>query len=125
MNQAVPQRVRITHPRMSARRRGPIRPIASEIDEQTPLGEVYLNTLIGSQRRLAIRVSVLASVLLGGLPLLFRFVPWTTTTQVFGLPLPWVVLGVGVYPVMLLLGWWAVRGAERYEQEFAELVERD
>ncbi len=125
MNQPVPQRVRVTSPRMGAPRRGPVRPIAREIDEQTELGEVYLGSLVRAQRRLALRVCATAAVVLGGLPLLFALVPRTATVHLLGLPLPWVLLGVLAYPVMIGLGWVAVVGAERNEREFAELVRPD
>ena len=62
--------------------------------------------------------------LLGGLPLLFAVLPATRDAQVLGLPLPWLLLGVLVYPVMALGGWLYVRLAERHERDFAELVER-
>jgi hypothetical protein len=125
MNQPVPQRVRVTSPRMGAPRRGPTRPIAREIDEQTELGEVYLGSLVRAQRRLAIRICLAAAVVLGGLPLLFALVPATSSVHLFGAPLPWVLLGVLAYPVMIGLGWRAVVGAERNEREFAELVQHD
>lgn len=41
-----------------------------------------------------------------------------------GIGLPWVLLGVVVFPVFVLAGWFYVRQAERSEREFAELVER-
>ena len=109
---------------MGAPRRAPARPIAREIGEQTELGELYLGALIRAQRRLAVRVCLTAAVCLGGLPLLFALVPSIGATSALGLPLPWLLLGVLVYPFMIVLGWRAVLGAERNEREFAELVER-
>lgn len=110
---------------MGAPRRGPSRPIAREIGEQTELGELYLDALIRAQRRLAIRVCLVAAVGLGGLPLLFALAPRLGATHVLGLPLPWLLLGVLAYPFLILLGWRAVVGAERNERDFAELVQPD
>ena len=45
-------------------------------------------------------------------------------TELFGLPLPWLVLAGLVYPAAVLAGWWYARRAERAEREFAELVDR-
>jgi hypothetical protein len=59
------------------------------------------------------------------LPALFTLVPGVRDAELGGIPLPWVVLGVLVYPLLLLLGWFFVRQAERTEHEFAELVERE
>ena len=38
------------------------------------------------------------------------------------MPLAWLLLGVVVYPWLVLLGWAYVRRAERNERDFAELV---
>jgi hypothetical protein len=108
---------------MGAARRTASRPIAREIGEQTELGEVYVTALIRAQRRLAVRTCITAGIVLGGLPLLFVLVPAVGSTHLLGLPLPWLLLGLLVYPFMILLGWRAVIGAERNEQEFAELVQ--
>jgi hypothetical protein len=63
-------------------------------------------------------------VLLGGLPLLFAIEPALRTLRVLGLPLPWVLLGVLVYPTVIGGAWIYTRMAERNERDFAELVER-
>ena len=44
--------------------------------------------------------------------------------RVLGLPLPWLVLGGAVYPLLVLLGLLYVRQAERNEREFVEFIER-
>ena len=43
---------------------------------------------------------------------------------VLGVPLPWLLLGALAYPFLVAVGWRYVRGAERNERDFAELVER-
>jgi hypothetical protein len=117
-----PRRVRVTSPRTSAARQ-PIVPTGTrEIDEQTRLGEVYMHSLIQSQLRLALAVIAGAAVVLGGIPLLFALVPATRTADVFGLPLPWLLLGVAVYPVVYVAARVYVRHAERIEAEFTEFV---
>jgi hypothetical protein len=63
-------------------------------------------------------------VLLGGLPLLFALAPGLRAIELLGLPLPWLLLGVLVYPGLVVAAWWYVRGAERNERDFVELVER-
>jgi hypothetical protein len=108
---------------MGAPRRTAARPISREIGEQTELGELYLNALVRAQRRLAVSVCVTAAVVLGGLPVLFALVSATGSFDVLGVPLPWLLLGLLAYPFMIGLGWRAVVGAERNEQEFAELVQ--
>ena len=43
--------------------------------------------------------------------------------HVLGLPLGWLLLGVLVYPLLVLLGWVYVRRAERNERHFADLMD--
>lgn len=116
-----PRRVVITSPRMRAPRRQPQR-VATEIDAQTRLGQVYMSSLIRAQRRLALLVLGVLAILLLGLPLLFSAVPSVADVTVLWLPLPWLLLGAAVYPVLLCLGWFYVRRAERNERDFAEVV---
>jgi hypothetical protein len=117
-----PRRVRVTSPRTTAARR-PIAPTGTrEIDEQTRLGEVYMHSLIQSQLRLTLAVIAGVFVVLGSIPLLFWLVPPTRTLSIFGLPLPWVILGIVVYPVVYVAARIYVRKAERIEAEFTEFV---
>ena len=118
------RRVRITHPRTEAARRAPARPVSREIDEQTRLGEVYMGSLIRSQRRLGVIVCGAVTTLLGGIALLGAFAPRLDALHVLGLPVPWLVLAIGVYPVLIVIGYYAVRQAERNERGFIELVRR-
>ncbi len=117
------QRVRITSPRTVAVRSRARRSNAAEIDELTRLGEVYVQSLMRAQLRLAAYVVVALVLSLGSLPLLFRLVP-EADLHVFGIPLAWLLLGFAVYPWLLVLAWWYVRRAERNEAAFEDLVDR-
>ncbi|MCU1658079.1 MAG: hypothetical protein JWO57_2735, partial [Pseudonocardiales bacterium] len=88
------KRVRITHPRTEATRRVPHRPVSREIDEQTVLGEVYMSSLIRSQRRLAVVVCTTVALLLVGTAMVGALSARFAQLRVLGIPLPWVVLGV-------------------------------
>jgi hypothetical protein len=116
------ERVRITSPRTVAARPRPRRSNAAEIDAQTRLGEVYVQSLIRTQLRLAAYVVLLLAGTLGVLPLVLEALP-LGRFHVLGVPLPWVLLGVLVYPWLLLLAWWYVRRAERNEAAFEDLLE--
>ena len=122
MSDPVPERVRVTGPRRAGGRSA--RTGATEIDAQTQLGEIYMSSLLRSQGRLAIVVLVALGVLVGGLPLLFTWLPSLADVHLLGMPLPWVLLGFAVYPLMFGLGWFYVRAAERTEREFTDVVER-
>jgi hypothetical protein len=118
------RRVRITHPRTEAARRVPVRPVSREIDEQTQVGEVYMSSLIRSQRRLGVIVCGLTAALLGGIALLGSFAPRLGDLHVFGMPVPWLVLAIAVYPMLIGLAMYTIRQAERNERDFSELVRR-
>lgn len=118
------KRVRITHPRTDATRLPPSRATVHEINEQTRLGDVYMSSLIRSQRRSAIAVCAAIAVVLGGIALAGALVPAFARVRVLAIPLPWLVLGVVVYPVLIALGWYAVHAAERTERDFLDLVRR-
>lgn len=117
-----PERVRVTAPQ--AARRPPGRPALRALDEQDVVGDLLVRSLVRAQLGLALRVAGLYAVVLGGLPLLFALLPVTRGQQVAGLPLPWLLLGVLVYPTLLVGGWAYVRLAERNERDFVDLVER-
>ena len=122
--QPPPNRVRVTSPRRNATVRGPVRPLTEEIDERTALGEVYMEALVRAQLRLGATVLAATALLLGGLPLLFLAVPATSSLRVWQVPLPWLVLGLLVYPVVLLAARYYVRHSEGVERDFADLVAR-
>ena len=118
------KRVRVTGPRSGARRREPARGVTTDIDEQTRLGELYMTALIRAQWRLSLSVLAFAAVMIGGLPLLFLLVPDTLNVHVGPIPLPWLILGLLVYPAVWLAGRYYVRQSEQIEREFIELVAR-
>lgn len=120
----LPRRVSVTSPRTAAARRPPGRSALHALDEQDVVGELLVRSLVRAQLLLALRLLAALGLLLGGLPLLFALVPATRDATVLGMRLPWLVLGVLVYPALLLGGVLHLRLAERHERDFTELVER-
>ncbi|MFZ2178747.1 MAG: hypothetical protein WAW17_32900 [Rhodococcus sp. (in: high G+C Gram-positive bacteria)] len=114
-----PERVRVV---LAQRRGARVVRTRVEVQEQTEVGEAMIRGLVRTQLGLAIRLALLAVVLLCSIPLLFLF-PAFSEVSILGIRLPWLVLGVLVYPVLLLIGWIYIRQAERNEQEFADLVD--
>jgi hypothetical protein len=43
---------------------------------------------------------------------------------IFGARLPWLLLGLAAYPLLIAVGVYFVRGATRNEQDFSALVKR-
>src|SRR5436309_12269739 len=119
-----PERVRITHPRTTTARSLPTRPPARELDELTELGEVYLASLMRTQRRTAFTACAAAvGALLGLAVAAAGFAGWSRLS-VFGVSLPWLLVGVLVYPVLIVVGLVAVRRTERDEEDFAALMQQ-
>lgn len=121
MNQP-PPRVRVTAPRHGRPRRSTV---VAEIDEQTVVGDIYIRSLMRSQLRLAVGVLALLLVSVGLLPVAVTAWPALAARRVLGVPLEWVVLGAGCYPVLLALAVLYVRRAERNERSFGELVAQE
>ena len=116
------RRVAVRNPRGRAVRRRDRTLV--ELAEQTEVGDVLLRSLIRAQLSLAIRVfAVFGSVLLG-LPALFATYDGLDDLSLLGIPLPWVILGGAIYPLLVLMALLYVRQAERNERDFVELVER-
>jgi hypothetical protein len=118
------QRVRVTSPRLAARPRPALRSGTRDIDEQTGVGEVYTRSLLRTQLRIGLCAVALTVLGIGALPALFALEPQLVGVRVLTVPLPWLLAGVAVYPLLVGVGWWYVRATERSEREFADLVER-
>lgn len=95
-----------------------------ELEEQTQVGEIFLGALMRRQLALSLRVAASLAVLLGSQPMIAWLWPSYANVHVFSIPLPWLVLGVASYPVMVALGLYYVRKAETIDDEFAELMGR-
>ncbi|WP_341481647.1 hypothetical protein [Arthrobacter gengyunqii] len=117
-----PQRVRVTAPR-SAPASGAPYTVSRELDEQTEVGELFINSLIRSQLRLALVVGGGFMLILLGVPVLLAFLPVIASLTLFTVPLPWFLLGAGVYPLVIVCGALYVRSAARNEQRFRDLVD--
>ena len=115
-----PARIRVTGP---PRRRHAPRARTGDIDEQTALGGVFLDSLLREQLALAVRILGVLALTVGSMPLVFRLFPDLADIGVLGVPLPWLLLGVLVYPWLVFLGLRYVRRAERNERDFVLLLQ--
>jgi hypothetical protein len=108
-----------------AERRGVARPVRTVVDiqEGTGVGEFLRNDLIKTQLSIALRFATGAALTLGLLPLLFAMIPEIGHIELLGIRLPWLVLGLLVYPFLFGIGLWYSRLAEKVEQNFADHVQ--
>jgi hypothetical protein len=108
-----------------SQRKGQARPVRTVVDvrELTQVGEVLSSSLIRSQLGLALRIGGIALIVLGALPAMFAIFPVLGRIELFGMRLPWLLLGVLAYPFLFALGWMYSRSAERLEQVFADHIQ--
>lgn len=95
-----------------------------ELEEQTQVGAIFLEALMRRQLALSLAVAAVLLGLLGVQPLVAAIWPAYGELRLFSIPLPWLVLGVISYPVLIALGLYYVRAAETIDDEFSELLER-
>lgn len=117
-----PERVRVTRTR-SAPGEAP-RTVRDEIARESRLGTTYVSSLVRAQLQLTLGVLAVGVVTLGALPLVFALVPASRSVEILGVPVAWPVLGVLVYPAVVLVARWYTRAGERLESDFTHLVGR-
>ena len=118
-----PGRVRVTAPRAGS--------AAASISSASPhadgptsdIAGVYVRSLIRSQLRLGIVCALGFVVATGLFVLAIALVPAFDTTFVLGVPLSWLLLGAGVYPLAITVGGLYLRAAARNEARYRALAE--
>lgn len=95
----------------------------TELEDQTSVGKELASQLVRLQLMLSLRQMLLTVAVLGSIPLVFLWVPSLGRTTVLGLRLPWLLLGLAVYPFFVAVAWSYNRSADRNEQDFADWVE--
>ncbi|BBG00002.1 MULTISPECIES: hypothetical protein [Pseudonocardia] len=117
-----PRRVAVTAPPEPGLRS---RPVPSRPVPETLLDPARAE-LARSTRRAQVRRAVLTLVcgglLLLGVPVLLRLAPGLSEWRVAGLPLGWIVVAWVPYPLLALLAWWHLRGAERAERSGGDRI---
>ncbi|WP_167992070.1 hypothetical protein [Arthrobacter pigmenti] len=98
-------------------------PVARELAEHSDVGELFVRSLIRSQLRLAVVVASGFLIILVGIPVLITVFPIINTWTIATVPVPWLLLGLGIYPLVISCGALYVRSAGRIEQRFRDLVD--
>lgn len=134
---ARPQRVRVTAPGSradpSAAGAQAGARAAHEIDDKlrntgratapSQVDEVYVRSLIRSQLRLALVVASGFLISLAAFAITLRLIPELEVVRWFGVPVAWLLLAFGVYPMIGLSAWLFVRAAGRNESRYLTLAE--
>ncbi|WP_022888832.1 DUF485 domain-containing protein [Agromyces italicus] len=123
MSEEQPRRVRVTAPRRDAGAAS--EPPSGRADRREPddVQGVYVRSLIRSQLRLALTVAagfIVATVLF---VIAIALVPDLDRTLVVGVPVSWLLLGFGVYPLAITVGVLYLRAASRNEARYRALSE--
>ncbi|MGW9168175.1 hypothetical protein [Agromyces sp. NPDC055658] len=86
---------------------------------------VYVRSLIRSQLRLALVVAAGFVIATGLFVVATALVPDLDRTFVVGVPVSWLLLGFGLYPLVITVGVLYVRAAARNEARYRALAEDD
>jgi hypothetical protein len=84
---------------------------------------VMVRSLMRAQLGLSLMCLVMALAITGSFPMVAALCPAVIQVRLLGLPLALVVLGGGIYPFLLAIGWFYYRQARRLEARFVELVD--
>ncbi|GGL06640.1 hypothetical protein GCM10007382_28240 [Salinibacterium xinjiangense] len=116
--QPVRPRERVTAPEATTSRaearEGPI-------DIDIDIGTVYVRSLVRSQLRLAVACAAGFAVLLLGFAASFVLMPDLGSLLVLGVPVSWLMLGFGGYPLVIGIAVIYVRAARRNEAGYLAL----
>jgi hypothetical protein len=82
----------------------------------------YVHSLIRSQLRLAVSVALGFLLLLVGLAVLVFTWPEINDIRLATIPLPWWILGVGVYPLILTSAFLYNKAAARNEAKYRSIA---
>ncbi|TCK27434.1 hypothetical protein [Pseudonocardia endophytica] len=94
-----------------------------DVQDPGPVGSMLRSQLVSTQLRISLQVGGVALLGLFVMPALFAAFPSIGEVSLFGIRLPWLLLGFLTYPFLLLLGWWFVGSAEHAEQDFMQEVQ--
>ena len=121
---APPPRVRVTAPRAGSPAAS-ARPVSrNAVDAPTSdIAGVYVRSLIRSQLRLGVVFAVGFAAATALFVLAIAFVPELDTTFVVGVPVSWLLLGAGVYPLAITVAALYLRAASRNEARYRSLTE--
>jgi hypothetical protein len=94
-----------------------------DVQSDTPYGRLLVRSLTRAQLGLSLLCLALAVVVVASLPLLAALWPGARRITVAGLPLTLIVLGAGIYPVLMVIGWFYNHQASQLEARFIDLVD--
>lgn len=118
MNAPAPRRVRVTAPADAPTARTRSTP------ESTSVEDIHVRSLVRSQLRLSLYVALGFLVILIVLAILVSLWPRIQEMRLATIPLPWLLLGLGVYPLIWAAAALYNRASTRNEARYRFLARR-
>jgi hypothetical protein len=94
-----------------------------DVQSDTVYGRLLVRSLTRAQLGLSLMCLAAAVAVIGSFPVIMALLPSARGVRVAGLPLTLVVLGAGIFPVLLAVGWFYNRQASQLEARFIDLVD--
>jgi hypothetical protein len=94
-----------------------------DVQSDTVYGRLLVRSLTRAQLGLSLMCLAAAVAVIGSFPVIMALLPSARRVRVDGLPLTLVVLGAGIFPVLLAVGWFYIRQASQLEARFIDLVD--
>jgi hypothetical protein len=94
-----------------------------DVQSDTVYGRLLVRSLTRAQLGLSLMCLALAVALIASLPVIMALLPAARKITVAGLPLTLVILGAGIFPVLMAVGWFYNRQARQLEARFIDLVD--
>lgn len=84
---------------------------------------ILVRSLIRAQLGLSMLCLAFALTVTASFPILCAVLPGLDHVVILGLPLTLIALGMGIYPVILAIGWFYSRQANRLEKRFIRIID--
>jgi hypothetical protein len=114
------QRRVVTHPRTVATRVGSGMGPLPDLHDTGSLDDAAVRALMRSQLRLGLGYLTIVIVLLASLPLVLVQTNFFNSHSMFGIPLTWLIIGGGLFPIMIAIALFYNRAVERIESDLVK-----
>ena len=94
-----------------------------DVQGDTVYGRLLVRSLTRAQLGLSLMCLAIALAVIASLPVVMALLPSARKATVAGLPLTLVILGAGIFPVLMAVGWFYNRQASQLEARFIDLVD--
>jgi hypothetical protein len=94
-----------------------------DVQSDTVYGRLLVRSLTRAQLGLSLMCLAIALAVIASLPVIMALLPSARRVTVAGLPLTLVILGAGIFPVLMAVGWFYTRQASQLEARFIDLVD--